>query len=368
MHIKPFKAVYPNMQNIEDIYEFTENVRDNFPGMENDNMLLRSGSAHFILYNIDSNHLHSKGLICLTNIDDYRSGNILKHEKTLEEKELEQVKLISERQSMVKPVLLAYPAHEWFDEYLETLKTEENKTQDFFFEDKSEAHTFWKVDSTEDVNKILNFFEQELKRVYIADGHHRLSTFSRFGNEKDSKLGDYVLSVYISFSGLQIHPFNRVINLDKEFDKKQILKKLENYCFLEKLNNPFDPKFKYNFIFAIGDDIYSCVWRPSLLEKFKDEPLILDTALLNAVLFKDIFNVKDVRTDDRIKYVEGHRGWEGFNKSLKKSANNVGFYLYPIDFEDFQKVSDLGLTLPPKSTWFEPRIRNGLVIHDLKSE
>ena len=368
MHIKPFNAVYPEISNILDINEFTETVRNNFKDMEKEDKLKRSVTPHYILYNIAGESLQSKGLICLTDIEDYRAGNIVKHEKTLEEKELEQIKLITERQSMVKPVLLAYPNHEWFDEYIETLKTDDNQIQHFYFEDKSEHHTFWAVSDQKEIDKITDFFEHELKRVYIADGHHRLSTFSRFGNEKDSMIGDFVLSVYIPFQGLQIHPFNRIINMEKEFDQKKILKKLEDYCFLEKISDPFDPKFKYNFIITMDRDIYSCVWKPSLLERYKNEPMILDTALMNAVLFKEVFGVKDVRTDERIKYVEGYRGWEGFIKSFRKNDTNVGFYLYPIDFDDFRKVSDLGLTLPPKSTWFEPRIRNGLVIHVLRGE
>lgn len=367
MHIRPFKAIYPDNSVINDINEFTDNVRNNFLDLNADNKLLRSAEPHYVLYNIVSEGLSSKGLICLTDIQDYRDGNILKHEKTLEEKELEQIKLISVRKSMVKPVLLAYPAHEWFDEYLDTLKNDDALIQKYTFEDKNEVHSFWKVDQEKDINQIGHFFENELKRVYIADGHHRLSTFSKFGNEKNSEIGDFVLSVYIPFNGLQIHPFNRVISLPQDWNMKETMTKLKDYCFVEKLKTPFAPKFKYNFIFSAEKRIYSCVWKPTLLERYKDEPLILDTALLNAVLFKDLFGVKDVRTDERIKYVEGFKGWEGFQKALNKSGNNVGFYLYPIDFEDFQKVSDLGLTLPPKSTWFEPRIRNGLVIHDLQN-
>ena len=366
MHIKTFLAVYPDTSVIDNIDDFTDNVRNSFQDEDMERKLKRSEVPHFVLYNIEGKALSSKGLICLTNIQDYRDGNILRHEKTLEEKELEQIKLISVRKSMVKPVLLAYPSHEVFDDYLETLKTDNNLVQHFHFDDKDEKHTFWTVSDPKSIEHITTFFENELKRVYIADGHHRLSTFSRYGNESGSEIGDYVLSVYIPFSGLQIHPFNRIINLSENWDWDLMMKKLKGYCFVEKIKKPFSPKFKFNFLMTSGSNIYSCVWKPSLLEKYKDEPLVLDTALINAVLFKDLFEMKDVRTDDRIKYVEGYKGWEGFYKSFKKAGNNVGFYLYPIDFEDFQKVSDLGLTLPPKSTWFEPRIRNGLVIHDLR--
>ena len=146
--------------------------------------------------------------------------------------------------------------------------------------------------------------------------------------------------------------------------ESQILDSISELCFWEKLDEFIPPKFKYNFIMHTGKSLYACVWKPSLLEKYKFEPLILDSSLLNAVLFRQIFDVKDARTDERIKYVEGYKGWEGFEKALHKGKHNIGFYLYPVAFDDFQKVSDLHLTLPPKSTWFEPRIRNGLVIHD----
>lgn len=366
MHIKPFKAVYPDTDMISDILEYTVKVRNSFSEMEDS--LRYSNDAHFILYNIDSDVIQSRGLICLTNIRDYKDGNILKHEKTLEEKELEQVQLISSRRSMVKPVLLTYPANEWFDQYLESLKNDGNKIQSFRFDDKGEVHTFWKVDANEDIEKISKFFDQEIKRVYIADGHHRLSTFARFSDDPEKGIGEFVLSVYIPFSGLNIHPFNRIITLGEKIREKEILSEVSKLCFVEKLEGFFEPKFKYNFILSVKDSVYSCIWKPSLLEKYKEEPLVLDSALLNAVLFRQLFHVTDVRTDERIRYVEGFKGWEGFLKALGKNRNSIGFYLYPVDFEDFQKVSDLGLTLPPKSTWFEPRIRNGLVIHDFRSQ
>lgn len=364
MHVKPFKAVYPQTDKIEDIFSFTETVRDNFSEMIRDNLLKYTDSEDFILYLIKSPLINATGIICLTDIEDYKDGLILKHEKTLEEKELDQANLMTSRQSMVKPVLLTYPAHEPFEEYLDTLKVEENLIQHFYFDDKDENHFFWRISNIEDKKKVDSFFKDDLKRVYIADGHHRLATFFRLNEEQPDNNFRYILSVFIPFKGLNIHPFHRIISLSEKMKESQILDSISELCFWERLDEFFPPKFKYNFIMHTGKSLYACVWKPSLLEKYKFEPLILDSSLLNAVLFRQIFDVKDARTDERIKYVEGYKGWEGFEKALHKGKHNIGFYLYPVAFDDFQKVSDLHLTLPPKSTWFEPRIRNGLVIHD----
>jgi len=368
MHIKPFKAVFPNINNLKDIVLFTEKVRDDITMMGKSDFLKHSDQLQYILYSIKSPQVNSTGIICLTDIREYKEGNILKHEKTLEEKEIEQSKLITSRQSMVKPVLLTYPVHEAFEEFLEGLKNESNLIQQFYFEDKQEEHFFWRISKPEELKRIDTFFSEDLKRAYIADGHHRLATFARLeaSGTQDADKYRYILSVYIPFRGLNIHPFHRVISLTKKMKEDVLLKAVGELCFYEKIEKHFLPKFKYNFILHTGKSIYACVWKPSLLDKYKYEPLILDTSLLNAVLFRQIFEVHDARTDERIKYVEGFKGWEGFEKALSKGKNNIGFYLYPVAFEDFQKVSDLHLTLPPKSTWFEPRIRNGLVIHDFR--
>lgn len=368
MRIKPFKAIYPDTSRVGDILDYTENVRDSYPDMNKKHILKSGGTEQLILYNISSEEVNATGIICLTDVKDYEEGAILKHEKTLEEKEIQQAELISSRNSMVKPVLLTYPVFEHFSEYLETLKREDNLMQQFYFDDKKEHHKFWSIDHEEDIRHIVQFFGHDLLKVYIADGHHRLATFARLSGQMQSGKYDYVLSVYFPFNSLKIHPFHRIISTGQKIKEQELLSAISGICFYEKLESFSEPRFKYNFILHTGIAIYSCVWKPSLIQKYRFEPLLLDTALLNAVLFREVFQVKDARTDERIKYVEGYKGWEGFEKALKKDKNNIGFFLRPVDFEDFQKVSDLHLTLPPKSTWFEPRIRNGLIIHEFGND
>ena len=368
MRIKPFKAVFPDNDKIGDILNYTETVRDNFPEMNQKHFLKSGDTMQLILYSITSETINATGIICLTDIRDYKEGSILKHEKTLEEKEIQQANLISERNSMVKPVLLTYPVFDHFSEYLETLKVDHNLIQQFYFEDKKENHRFWAINGEKEIQYIINFFGHDLMKVYVADGHHRLATFARLSDQDSSGKFDHILTVYFPFNSLRIHPFHRIISIDDNFQETEFLSAISEICFFEKIETFCEPRFKYNFILHTGVSIYSCVWKPSLIHKYRVEPLLLDSALLNAVLFREIFHVKDARTDERINYVEGHKGWEGFVKAFKKDKHKIGFFLYPVDFEDFQKVSDLHLTLPPKSTWFEPRIRNGLVIHEFSNE
>lgn len=365
MHVKPFKAFYPDSNIFKDILGYTKVVRNEYQTLKDKNLFNSLEEECFILYRITSSIQVSDGLICLTSINDYDDGNILRHEKTLEEKELDQIKLYSIRKAMVKPVLLTYPQHEWFDDYLDTLKTDANLFQRVTLKDKQEVHEFWKISAVKDILSITHFFLTDLKRVYVADGHHRLSTFSKFKADPNIMVGPDLMTIYMPFNSLRIYAFNRIVQLDAKWDFDKTLAELQEFCFIEKIKRALLPKFKYNFLYVTDKEMYSCVWRPSLLDKYKEEPMLLDSALINAVLFKKLFKVRDVRTDQRITYVEGNKGWDGFKKTMKKNPYQIGFYLYPVDFEDFKKVSELSLTLPPKSTWFEPRIRNGLIIQHL---
>lgn len=366
MQVKTFRPLFPDLSQIDDLATKVLEIKEDVSSPSGLPYYKKASQPGYIVYSIQSEELKGSGIVCLTNIQDYATGNILTHENTLEEKEIRQFNLISKRGSVIKPVLLTYPNIEWFDEFLETLKTEKNKLYNYFFEDRDQLHTFWMITEPEDVNKITNFFNQELLKVYIADGHHRFSTFSRYGNIKNSGIPPWLLSVYLPFNALKIYEFNRIFNPGVSIDKSGLLTKLKEFCFIEKLDYPIPPQFKYNFLILNKKKVWSCVWRPSILEKYKTDMITLDVSLINQIIFTGIFGVKDIRTDTRIGYTEGYKGWEGIHREVSKVKHQIGFYLFPVSFEDFQQVAEKDMVLPPKSTWFEPRIRNGLLIHEFE--
>lgn len=362
MKIAPFIPFYPKASLHNDLEAFQKNVKEKFRAFYQQDIFDSFESGKFIVYRITSSVGNSLGLICLTHISEYEQGHILTHEETIEDKEINQLSLYKSRVAIVKPVLLTYPNHEWFDAYLEQYIADHQPFMHLDMEN-GEEHEFWAVNALDDMYKISHFFDAEVLKAYIADGHHRLSTFSKYKNQGLESYKDYVLTAYFPFSALHIYEFNRIIELAQPPNELEILNQLDRFCFIEPVKRKMKPRFKFNFMLFIGHQTYSCVWRPTYLNKLKDEPILLDVDLLNNVIFKKLFKVKDIRSDERIKYIEGQKGLDGFIKTFQKSSNAVGFFLYPVQFNDFQTVSELGLKLPPKSTWFEPRMRNGLMVY-----
>ena len=367
MHIKPFEALYPNFKHVDNIEETVLQLKENFSPVASSKLFKKLSKPSLLVYQIKSPDINSTGIICLTNIKDYEEGHILKHENTLEEKEKQQLDMFEQRKAIIKPALLTYPDHEWFGEYLEKLKSKHKPLYSIHFSDRQQDHKVWAFSSKKVIDEITHFFSHDILTSYIADGHHRFATYARFHRDKAMHIPAWIMTIYIPFSGLRIYEFNRIFTPLKDFNITSFTKKLSEVCFIEKIPEAFPPKFKYHFLVTDNKSIYSCVWKPSVLQEYHNEKIILDTSLLNKIIFREILGVQSVRADERIKYIEGFKGWEGMKKALDKYEKPLGFYLHPVSMEEFQKVSDEHLILPPKSTWFEPRIRNGLLIHDFNS-
>lgn len=364
MHIKPFEASYPDLKNISDIEETVLQLKENFSPVAHSKFFKNIDKPAFFVYQIESPELRSTGVICLTNIRDYEDGHIFKHENTLEEKEKQQLEMFRKRRSIIKPALLTYPDHEWFNEYLENLKTKNKPLYEINFSDRKQNHKVWAFTKPKVLNEITHFFEHDILNTYIADGHHRFSTYAKYHKKRSMGIPPWIMTVYIPFSGLKIYEFNRIFTPLLNDSLSTIIQKLDHFCFTEKLKEAFPPKFKYHFLVTDNKQVFSCVWKPSVLHEYHSEKVVLDVSLLNKIIFREILSVESVRADTRIKYIEGYKGWDGMKKALEKYDKPLGFYLHPVSMEEFQKVSDEKLILPPKSTWFEPRIRNGLFIHD----
>ena len=365
MRIKPFKALYPNMKLVPAAEYFFGVMKQEFPGYLKKGFFKRTKHKYLFIYQIVTKTKTSTGLIASTSVDDILEDKILKHEHTIAKKEQQMMDLALQRNAMIKPVLLAHKRVEGLTKIYEQVCKGKPFLTIPFKEEKSK-HYVWKVNEKHS-SEIIKLFKKNVQKSYIADGHHRVSTGMLLNKTKmntNAEFGD-LLSIYFSFDQLEIFDYNRVVSILKEISPVQLMSQLSKYFKIKPLQKLSKPTKKHRIIFLIGSEVYQLKWKEKFVQQVDDE-ILLDAGLLNEYIFENIMGVKDVRTDSRISYIGGTEGVEGVKASLIKNDYAVGFILYPVQKEELTKLADRRLTLPPKSTWFEPRIKNAIISQEFE--
>ncbi|RMG80895.1 MAG: DUF1015 domain-containing protein [Bacteroidetes bacterium] len=368
MNLKPFQAVFPNPEYITSADHFMSTVKTDYNEYVASGFFEKSSREGFYVYQIQHFDKKYTGLVACVDIRDYLDGKILKHEHTLATKEQEQIHLLLRRNAQVKPILLTHPPKKDIAGLLKSEIAGRTPTLEIFFEKENQIHRFWQVSEGGRIEEIQLLFRSQVPRSYIADGHHRSAATARmFERAKDPDLAgrfDVLLAAFFATSELEILDFNRVIEGLNLVSPTRFMAELSRLFEIEPLSAPEKPAQKHEITLFINKEWYKLRWRESVLREESDKPVLLDVSLLNEKVLRDILGIEDVRTDARVKYVEGTKGAEGLTDKAIKNEFRVGFWLYPVAMEDFLKIADLGKTLPPKSTWFEPRIKNGLVVKE----
>ena len=368
MNLKPFQAIIPKMEYISSADHFFGTVKEEYSEYMESGFFEKSPKEGIYIYQITQQNRTYLGLIACVDIKDYTSGNIIIHEKTLAIKEQQQIHLLLKRGAQVKPILLAHPKIETLDTLLRAQIKAAKPLYEVAFDLNQEKHAFWEIKDGDLIQDIQRIFKKKVPVSYIADGHHRSSATAlmrdRTKSKEDHKSYDQLLCAFFPTSELEILDFNRVIEGLNEVSPTMFMAKLSQLFDIEALDEPVKPSKKHEIILYINKEWYKLNWRASILEEYKEEPVLLDVMLLNEKVLKGILNIADVRMDLRVKYVEGPQGLEGIKGKTLKNEQRIGFCLYPVDMQDFIKIADAGNTLPPKSTWFEPRIKNGLIVKE----
>jgi len=368
MHITTFNAAYPDFSLIASPGEFFDSVKADYKKLVDSQFFLKNNEKSIFIYRIESKFSTHIGLIACMNISDYDEGQILKHENTITVKEQQMTELLLQRKAMVKPVLLTYP------EVGDLQREIENyiQTADVFYsidiDQIGEVHTFWDIKDPKVEEKIVALAEAQIPQAYIADGHHRMATTSHlkshFQNTGYDHFFDHLLVALFPFDQLQVWDYNRIIELELDWSVVAFLAHLSELCDIRVLDEARKPSRKHELTVFIQKEWLSLTWKPEILDKYKDEAVLLDVDLLNQYIFHDVLKITDVRTDDRISYISGKEGLEPIVTKVGKNDNRIGFCLYPLDMLDVKKIADADRVLPPKSTWFEPRMQNGLIVYE----
>lgn len=359
MHISPFHALYPDPLRLsEDLFSI---AKEHFESLREAGYFLNTDLPGFFLYRIQTKQRHYLGLLACTDIVDYLKGDIKKHESTMPDEEHKQLLLTLERQAAVKPVLLIYPDAPAIDAWMADYIAQHTHFLEVNFPDEPQFHQLWAVQELEAIQVLQALFEKNVPHAYIADGHHRMAAMGLLAQSSSEQLRSQHRQVYCAFFPsveLDILEFHRVVETPEDFDLQQ----LESIFHIQPLSAPGKPTQAHEMTLCTAQGWYRLKWKAQILQTFKNEPVVLDTMLLNEKVLQPIMGIEDIRHDRRVEYVEAPKGLDFIEKKVSENPNKIGFCLYPVSFEDLMTLVEADKTLPPKSTWFEPRMKNGLLI------
>lgn len=322
----------------------------------------------YYIYQLVMDGRSQTGLVACSSVDDYMNNVIKKHENTRADKEVDRITHVDTCSAQTGPIFLAYRSHHVINKIVQKY-TETQPLYDFTAIDGI-THRVWKIDGKDDVEAVYRAFGQ-IDRIYIADGHHRAASAVKVGlkrrEENPGYTGEeefnYFLSVLFPHDELMIMDYNRTVKDLNGLTWDEFIEKAEENFVVEKSDSPVAPDKKGVFGMYSGGNWYRLTAKPELF-KGKDAVGSLDVSVLQDTLLGPVLGIGDPRTDSRIDFVGGIRGL----KELERRADEdmcVSFSMYPTSITELFDVADHGLLMPPKSTWFEPKLRSGLFIHKI---
>jgi len=344
---------------------------ENFKAFQEKGWLVEDDADHYYIYAQTMNGRTQYGIVVAANVDDYMEGRIKKHELTRRDKEEDRMKHVRVNDANIEPVFFAFPDNARLQEIIDTV-TKGEPEYDFTAPDGF-GHHFWVVDDPETIKAITEEFAA-IPNLYIADGHHRSAAAALVGHEKamanPNHKGDeeynYFLAVAFPASHLNIIDYNRVVRDLNGLTPDEFLARLEKNFIVEPKGDgePYRPDRLHNFSLYLGGQWYSLTARPGTYND-ADPIGVLDVTISSDLILRDILGITDLRSDKRIDFVGGIRGLGELKKRVDSGEMAVALALYPVSMKQLMDIADTGNIMPPKTTWFEPKLRSGLVIHKL---
>lgn len=350
--------------------EVYDKAVENFNAFQKNGWLVQDEKDHYYIYAQTMDGRTQYGIVIAANVEDYMTGKIKKHELTRRDKEEDRMKHVRINNANIEPVFFAFPDNEVLQEVIDKV-TKGEPEYDFVAEDGF-GHTFWVIDDEATINTVTEEFAK-IPYLYIADGHHRTAAAALVGNEKakanPNHKGDeeynYFLAVAFPASHLKIIDYNRVVKDLNGLSDDEFLKKLEeNFIVEEKGTEIYTPAKLHNFTLYLGGKWYSLTAKEGRYDD--NDPIgALDVTVSSDLILRDILGINDLRSDKRIDFVGGIRGLGELKRRVDSGEMKVALGLYPVTMDQLMTIADTGNIMPPKTTWFEPKLRSGLVIHKL---
>ncbi|MDY3979734.1 MAG: DUF1015 domain-containing protein [Tidjanibacter sp.] len=342
---------------------------ENYKKWKANGWLVKDPAEYYYIYAQTMNGRRQYGLVACCHFQDYLSGRIKKHELTRADKEEDRMKHVRAQNANLEPVFFAYPERKDMDTIVEQVIKGEPE-YDFVSED-GVGHTLWKIPDSAVIDHITAIFEQ-IPSLYVADGHHRTAAAARVGEERMKANPNhngteeycYFLAVIFPAEQLGIIDYNRLVKDLNGLSEEQFLAALSNDFKVEKVGKEiYKPNALHNFGMYLGGDWYSLSAKKGTFDD--NDPIgVLDVTVLSNLVLDKILGIKDLRRDKRIDFVGGIRGLGELQRRVDSGEMKVAFALYPVSMKQLINIADSGNIMPPKTTWFEPKLRSGVVIHE----
>lgn len=362
LHITKSEVSLPDNIDIH-TQQVYEKAKENLDAYISRGVLFTEDKPCYYIYQLMMNGKVQTGLVCASSIDDYEKDIIKKHEFTRPEKELDRINHIKTTRAQTGNVFLAYRNIDELDTLIENWKCTKTAIYNFMADD-GVIHKIWVVNDDETIAAITNYFATQVPCTYIADGHHRAASAAKvrqaLGANK-TEASNYFLTTLFPANQLHIMDYNRVVKDLNGHTAEDFITKLAEKFIVRKVEKGFKPIQPHTFGLYIGGNWYKLTARENTFSK---DPIgVLDVSILQNNIFTPLLNIVDQRTDKRVDFVGGIRGIEELERRVNSGEMAAAFSLYPVSMDQLFDIADSGNVMPPKSTWFEPKLRDGLLTH-----
>jgi len=338
-----------------------QKAKENLRQFIDDGILFSEEKACYYIYQLVMNEKSQTGLVCVSSVEDYFNDVIKKHEFTRPEKEKDRIDHMLTIGAQTGNVFLAYPDVSGLNNLINDWKTSRQPVYDFVADDNI-RHTVWIIHDEDKINAITSLFSTNVPHTYIADGHHRAASAAKVSKQlRGNENAKYFLTTIFPASELTILDYNRVIKDLNGLNKENFISLLQEDFMITDSAEPVKPSALHEFGMYLDHQWY---FLKSKKGTFGEDPIgVLDVTILSKNILDNILDIKDQRTDKRIDFVGGIRGLGELEKRVDSSEMKAAFSLYPVSIQQLFNIADSGNVMPPKSTWFEPKLRDGLLTH-----